>query len=201
MLTQIHKEQRRGKATSSEFHKLMGIKGLGKTGDTYALEKAIEIVFGIDEDERPPNYDMSIGIEREPLAFDFFKEKIALEFGTVELSEFIALGNNQGGTPDGIVNGKYPLETKCPQSKKYFSILRLGKDAIDEDWLIQLNHQMLLLGVGKGYFNIFTMYNGMPYHHFYEIERDMEMTEKMAVRLAEWVTIRDEHVKVLQSKI
>lgn len=199
MLTQTHKIQRAGRATSSEFHKLMGIKGLGKTGETYALEKAIEIVFGVDEDDSYESYDMAIGTEREPLAFDFFKEKIELEFGTVELSEFISLGENQGGTPDGKVNGKYPLETKCPKSNKYFSILRYGKDAIDEDWLIQINHQMLLMGVNKGYFNLFTIYNGVPYHHYYEIERDEKMIEKMKVRLDEWVKIRDEHVNALRS--
>ena len=35
-------KQREGRATASEIHKLMGIKGLGETGKTYAFEKAIE---------------------------------------------------------------------------------------------------------------------------------------------------------------
>jgi len=201
MLELSHKKQRAGLATSSEFHKLMGIKGLGKTGDTYAFEKAVEIVFGVDEDDNYESYDMAIGTEREPLAFDFFKEKIKLEFGTVELCDFIQLGLNTGGTPDGKVNSKYPLETKCPKSNKYFSILRYGLDAIDEDWLIQLNHQMLIMNVEKGYFNLFTIYNGLPYHHYYEIERNMEMTTKMVTRLEEWVKLRDEHVAALRSKL
>lgn len=201
MLTQTHKEQRRGKATSSEFHKLMGEKGLGETGNTYALEKAIEIVFGVDEDEGFESYDMAIGTEREPLAFDFFKEKIELEFGTVETCEFISLGENQGGTPDGKVNGKYPLETKCPKPENYFKILRYGIEKVDKNWIIQINHQMLLLGVGKGYFNAFTIYNGCPYHNFYEVNRDEAMIKKMIVRLDEWVKLRDEHVTVLKSKI
>mgnify|MGYP003473559635 FL=1 len=36
---------RKGVFTSSEAHKLLGIKGLGQTGETYALEKAIEIIL------------------------------------------------------------------------------------------------------------------------------------------------------------
>lgn len=200
MLTKIHKEQRRGRATSSEFHKLMGEKGLGETGNTYALEKAIEIVLGVDEDEGFESYDMAIGSEREPLAFDFFKEKIELEFGRVELCEFVELGLNQGGTPDGLVNGKFPLETKCPKPENYFKILRYGLEKVDKNWIIQLNHQMLLLGVGKGYFNTFTIYNGIPYHHFYEVIRDEAMVLKMQSRLNEWVKLRDEHVNVLKSK-
>lgn len=201
MLTQIHKEQRAGKATSSEFHKLMGEKGLGETGNTYALEKAIEIVFGVDEDEGYESYDMQRGSELEPIAFDFFREKIELEFHTLEPGKFIQLGENQGGTPDGIVSGKFPLETKCPKPDNYFKILRYGLDKVDKNWIIQLNHQMLLMGVNKGYFNPFTIRNGIPYHHYYEVIRDEKMIDKMKVRLDEWVKIRDEHVQILRSKL
>lgn len=201
MLTQIHKQQRAGRATSSEFHKLMGEKELGETGNTYALEKAVEIVFGVDEDEGYESYDMQRGTELEPIAFDFFKQKIELEFYTLEPGKFIELGANQGGTPDGIVNGKFPLETKCPKPDNYFKILRYGLDKVDKNWIIQLNHQMLLLGVNKGYFNPFTIRNGEAYHHFYEVHRDEKMIDKMKIRLNEWVKIRDEHVIDLRSKM
>jgi len=201
MLTQTHKEQRAGRATSSEFHKLMGEKGLGDTGNTYALEKAIEIVFGVDEDEGYESYDMQRGTELEPIAFDFFKQKIELEFYTVSPGYFIALGDNQGGTPDGIVSLKFPLETKCPSPDNYFKILRYGLEKVNKDWIIQINHQMLLCGVGKGYFNPFTIRNGIPYHHYYEVYRDEKLIDKMKLRLNEWVKIRDEHILDLRSKL
>ena len=35
-------EQRYGKFTSSEIHKLLGVRGLGETGKNYAIDKAIE---------------------------------------------------------------------------------------------------------------------------------------------------------------
>ena len=63
-------EARRGKFTSSEIHKLMGIKGLGKTGETYCFEKACEVVFGIDEDANFESFDMQRGTELEPYAFE-----------------------------------------------------------------------------------------------------------------------------------
>lgn len=201
MLTQIHKEQRRGKATSSEFHKLMGKQGLNQMGDTYALEKAIEIVFGVDEDEGYESYDMQLGTEREPLAFDFFKEKMELEFHTVKLGSFIALGENTGGTPDAEVDDLYPVETKCPKPENYFKILRYGLDAVDPNWLIQLQHQMWIKGADRGYFNPFTIYNGNPFHHYYEVKRDLSITDKMQNRLEEWVKLRDNHVEILHKKL
>lgn len=201
MLTLQHKEQRAGLATSSEFHKLMGEKGLGETGNTYAFEKAIEIVFGVNLDEGYESYDMAIGTEREPYAFDFLKQKLQLEFGTLEPGYFVSLGENQGGTPDAIWDGKFPVETKCPKAEKYFKILRYGVEKIDKEWLIQLNHQMVLLGVGKGIFNPFTIYNAEPFHHYHIIERDVKMVEKMESRLKEWVIIRDEHVDALRMAI
>lgn len=201
MLTQIHKQQRAGKATSSEFHKLMGEKGLGDTGNTYALEKAIEIVFGVNEEDGYESYDMQRGTELEPIAFDYFRQKMELNFETVIPGNFIQLEENQGGTPDGIVSGKYPLEIKCPKPEHYFKILRYGLEKVDKNWIIQVNHQMLLMDVNKAYFNPFTIYNSEAYHHYYEVNRDEKMIEKMKIRLIEWVKIRDEHVSILKSKL
>lgn len=200
MLTLEHKKLRAGKATSSEFHKLMGEKGLGDTGNTYALEKAIEIVFGVDEEEGYESFDMARGTELEPLAFEAFKQKIELEFGTLEHCTFYELGDNQGSSPDGLVNGLYPLETKCPKPEHYFKILRYGLDKVDKNWITQINHQMLCMDVGIGYFNPFTIYNAKPYHHYYEVKRDEKMVEKMKTRLDEWVKLRDEHVAILRSR-
>lgn len=194
-------EKRGGKATSSCISKILGVKGLGETGNTYAFEKAVEIVFGIDLDEGYTSYDMQIGIEREPLAFDAFKSKMELEFNTVETCDFFVLGNDTGGSPDGLVNSKFPLETKCPKPVKYFGILRYGLQECDKEWLQQLNHQMYVLGVEKGYLNLYTIYNGKPYNHFYLVERDEAIIKKIKERLPEWVKLRDEHVEILKQKL
>lgn len=201
MLELDHKKQRAGRATSSEFFKLMGIKGLNQLGNTYALEKAIELVYGVDESPGYESYDMVLGSEREPLAFEMFSESIALNFETIEPGRFFELGKDSGGTPDGIVNGKFPWENKSPKADKYFSILRYGIEALDPAWIIQLQHQMLSMDADKGYFNLFTIYNSRPYHHYYVIEKDNSLHDKMELRLKEWVPLRDEHVSILESKL
>jgi len=53
---------RLGKFTASEIHKLMGVKGLGETGKTYAFEKAIEQLYGLI-DENFVSFDMQIGFD------------------------------------------------------------------------------------------------------------------------------------------
>jgi len=200
MLTLEHKLQRKGKATSSDIHKIMGIQGLNKMGDTYALEKAIEIVFGIDQEDDFESYDMKIGSEREPLNFDIFKRKMELEFNKVEPAKFFELGLNTGSTPDGIVNGKDPLECKCQSSDHYFKLLRYGVDYIDPKWIFQMQHQMLVLGSDKAYFSPFTIFNSLPYQHDYIIPRDNKVTDLMIKRIDEWAKLRDQHVEILLTK-
>lgn len=179
----------------------MGIKGLGETGNTYAFEKAVEIVFGIDYEDGYVSYDMQVGIDREPYAFEAFKSKMELEFNTVETCDFFELGKDTGGSPDALVNGKYPAEFKCPKSVKYFRILRYGVEKLDKDWLLQVQHQIYVLGTDKGYISPYTIYNGKPYDHFYLIERHEETINKMKQRIDEWIHLRDEHVKILRSRL
>jgi hypothetical protein len=72
-------QQRLGKFTASEIYKLMGIKALGLTGQSYAFDKAVEELFGEVEDNFV-SYDMERGIELEPLAFAKFKELKSFDF-------------------------------------------------------------------------------------------------------------------------
>ena len=61
-------ENRKGKFTGSKIANLLGIKGLGKTGETYAFEQAVEKLYGRLEDSFL-SYDMQRGIDLETLAF------------------------------------------------------------------------------------------------------------------------------------
>ena len=67
-------DSRLGKFTASEIHKLLGVKGLGETGKTYAFEKACELVYGKDENDDFTSFDLKRGVELEPMAFRKFKE-------------------------------------------------------------------------------------------------------------------------------
>ena len=109
MLTEEQKQIRTGKFTGSEIHKLMGAKGLGKTGETYIYEKAAEFLTG---ERCIPEFSSATttwGNEKEPEAKAHLIAASRCEIiepGTIE-NEFIC------GTPDGVV-GDAILEIKCP---------------------------------------------------------------------------------------
>jgi putative phage-type endonuclease len=108
-------EQRRGKFTASNIYKLMGQKGLGKTGQSYIEEKVAESLGATIP--QASTYAMQRGIELEPEAIDAYCNKYD---ATVILQPFrIPKWCNQAGcSPDGIVKFKFRplrgLEIKCP---------------------------------------------------------------------------------------
>lgn len=192
------KQQRRGKFTSSEIHKLMGIKGLGKTGETYAFEKAIEIVEGIDENELN-TYDINRGIELEPYAFDQFNDVKKLDFISAETCGFIELNENEGSSPDGLVGLDSVLEIKCPRREKFYKIVAFGIDVVDDDYIYQVQHQMYVTDRKKSYFMNYIIELGVPKWHIIEINRDDSVIEKMKQRVSEAILLRDKYVELLKN--
>jgi len=115
------KQQRRGKFTASEIHKLMGIKGLGKTGETYIIEKVAE-ELGATMPE-VSTYAMQWGTETESYAKRFYSK--AFKCSVSEQPFIIAQWCDVAGcSPDGLVTewdeNNNPLQTrkglevKCP---------------------------------------------------------------------------------------
>src|ERR1019366_6140597 len=146
MTTEQH-ELRRGKFTGSEIIKILGIKGLGDTGDSYAFEKAVEIVFGIDEDAEEilsNNWDVKRGNELEPLAFRKFSELKSADFITVDKCQFFAHADNAGASPDGIVGTDAVLEIKCPKPNKLLKLMALGSSEIDKGYVAQMQMEMMV---------------------------------------------------------
>ena len=188
---------RKGRFTGSEIHLLMGIKGLGKTGEAYCFKKAIEVVYGLNEDERFTTFDMQRGIDLEPVAFAKFKELKGLDFKEVEECSFFAFGDNSGASPDGLVDKDAVLEIKCPKSEKFFNLVANGEGAIDKAYLHQMQCEMMCTNSQKAYFFNFLIHNGVEMHHTIEVERDEELIEKMKARIEEAVVIRDQYVKQL----
>lgn len=103
---------RRGKFTASEVYRLMGIKGLGETGETYIMEKVTEELGGtIPSIETAP---MEYGTLTEPFARAHFEKAMGM---TVELRPFFVAEwcGEAGYSPDGIiVETKQLIEIKCP---------------------------------------------------------------------------------------
>ena len=130
-LSKEQKEMRLGRFTGSEIHKLMGVKGFGKTGETYILEKAAEFLTG--EPIKPEFTAQSTqwGIDHELEARLYFEAATGTK---IKKSETLDNGLICG-TPDGIIDGdNCGFEIKCPFNSgnhlKNF-LMTIGSDLLD----------------------------------------------------------------------
>jgi putative phage-type endonuclease len=112
---------RRGKITSSEFHKILGD---GKVKETYLLEKIAEGMGGFAQPAGGPAIEW--GIELESTAIDVYTEKTGI---VVEKASFMPVNDYYGGSPDGIVTPDGIIEVKCP----YTTVKHLKHGLIKSD--------------------------------------------------------------------
>ena len=187
-------ELRRGRATASEIHKIMGIKGFGETGESYTFEKACEIVFGLPEEKETTNKDLIRGTELEPFAFAKFQEIKDNEFLDVTESEFILYNDYSGASPDGLVSDNSNLEIKCPQRNNFFKIIALGKDAIKKDYLYQMQFQMMATNTNKTYFFNYCIDKGIEMWHELQVFPDEKIIKKIDERLLMFFEKREEYI-------
>lgn len=190
--------QRKGKFTASEIYKIMGIKGLGDTGKTYAIDKSIEQLFG-EVEERFISYDMQVGIETEPLAFIKFSEIMGLNFISVENCGFFDFCDNSGASPDGLTSDGAIVEIKCPKASTFFKLV--ANNEINSNYYYQMQMQMMSTKRNKGYFFNYIIIEGTEYWHTIEVERDESVCEKIALRIPEAVSVKNEYIsKINQNK-
>jgi exodeoxyribonuclease (lambda-induced) len=179
---------RNGKFTASTIHKLLGARGLGQTGETYAIEKAIEQLYGqLEESYRGP--DMQRGVDLEPYAFNKFKEK------HLEASEafMYPYGEHAGASPDGVVGKDAILEIKCPRAVKFFKIVADGK--IDPEYIAQMQFQMLCSNSSKAYFFNYCVIDGQEFSHTIEVPRDEVMIDLIKERLDQAIAIKVDYIE------
>lgn len=191
--------QRLGRFTASQISQLMGVKGLGETGNTLAFEKAIEIVFGRDEAWNVETWDMKRGKDQEQEAFELFDKLKAQQFIEVQKASFFPLGTNSGASPDGLVGTDAVLEIKCPRPEKFFRIMKDGVSALDKSWTDQVQLEMKCTNSTKCYFFVFLKWQGKNLYHELEIEYDAERVELILERIEQAVIIRDEYVNELKT--
>jgi exodeoxyribonuclease (lambda-induced) len=189
-------EQRRGKFTASEIVKLLGVKGLGETGKSYAFDKAIEQLFG-EMEESFISYDMQRGIDLEPLAFAKFKEIKELEFIEVSNCGFFEYENEAGASPDGLVGEDAILEIKCPRSTTFFKLVATNE--IDSKYYAQMQLQMMATNRNKAHFFNYLVHEGMEYWHEIIIERDEVLCAKIEERIKEALEIKNEYINKLNT--
>ena len=187
-------DARSGRFTASRINELMGVKGLNKTGDSYAYEKAIEIVYGAS-DEDLSTFDMRRGVELEPVAFDLFSQKMGLEFVEVKKASFFPYGENAGASPDGLVGDDAVLEIKCPRHNKFFKVVKSSE--VEQVCYDQMQMQMLCTNSKKCYFVNFIIYNSKPLMNVKEVYRDEERINLIKSRIEEASVLRDEYVQYL----
>jgi hypothetical protein len=110
-LSKEQREMRLARFTGSEIHKLMGVKGFGKTGETYITEKVAEKLTGQPNKEEFTAASTQWGIDHELEAMLYFE---AATGSRLLKSETLDNGKITG-TPDGIGEGAdWGFEIKCP---------------------------------------------------------------------------------------
>ena len=188
--------QRYGKFTASEIYKLLGARGLGETGKTYAIDKAIEQLYG-QMNENFVSYDMQRGIEQEPLAFEKFKSIVSLDFLEVEKCGFFEDSEHSGSSPDGLVSDDGILEIKCPNSTNFFKVVATGE--IDPKYFAQMQHQMYCTNRSKAYFFNYLIHEGKEYYHLIIVNRDEDFIANMIDRIEEAVVIKNEYINLINN--
>ena len=182
-----------GKFTSSRISDLMGIKGIGKTGESYAKTKAIELFTG-SFDEGFSNLDTARGLELEPYAFNKAKEIFALELKKVYESRIIQYDSNNASTPDGFINEDTVLEIKCPRQGKVLDFIAEGVSALDKNWIDQVQHQMMCSKRDYAVIFLYCIINGDEVYHYDTINRDDLRIQLMIERVGEAANFRDNYL-------
>lgn len=194
-------EIRKGRFTASDIVRLLGketLKSTKQSIDSYAFEKAVEVVYGLEDTEDEfLSKDLQRGIEQEPLAFDKFKELKQLDFLDVKECVFFPYGEHAGASPDGLVDDDAILEIKCPRRNKFYKILANGESEIDFKYIAQMQHQMLCTKSKRAHFFNYLIDNGKEYWHEIIIERDEEMIDLIKERIKQATEIKKDYIKKL----
>lgn len=190
-------KEREGRFTASKINRLLGKESLARTKqsiDTYAFEKAIETLYGREEDTYISE-DMQRGISHEPLAFSLFKDLKSYEFLDVKEVGFYKFGDHAGASPDGLVSDNSNLEIKCPRRNKFFKIVANGISEVDKDYIAQQQMQMLCTGTEKSYFLNYYLENNIQYWHEIIIERDEKMIDLIKHRIVTATEIKLDYIE------
>tara|TARA_R110000851_G_scaffold251691_1_gene404206 strand:+ start:464 stop:1087 length:624 start_codon:yes stop_codon:yes gene_type:complete len=190
-------KQREGRFTASQISRLLGKETLARTKqsiDTYAFEKAIETIYGREEDTYVSE-DMQRGINQEPLAFALFKDLKGYEFLSVKEVGFYKFDEHAGASPDGQVSDNSNLEIKCPRRNKFFKIVANGINEVDFSYIAQMQMQMMCTNTEKSYFLNYYLENSIQYWHEIVIERDEELINLIKERVVMATEIKLEYMK------
>jgi len=187
---------RLGKATSSNFSKIMANNGkaFGIPAVEYAQKVALEMVTGMrDESNSYSNAFMERGHELEPIAKELYEIE---NFCQVTNGGFNDCGRI-GDSPDGNVGEKGCIEIKCVIPNTQWK--RIKKGGIDPAYKWQIQGH---LEYGQKEWCDFISYcPEMPEKkqlHVYRVYRDEEMISDMKDRVGKFLMEVDKNVELLK---
>lgn len=179
-------KMREGRFTASQISRLLGketLKTTQKSINTYAMESAIDEVFGREPEMEFLPKDMQRGVDLEPLAFKKFAELMEEEFVDVVECGFYPFGEHAGASPDGLVGDTSILEIKCPQRAKFFKYVINGADEIALNYMAQMQMQMFCTDTNLCYFMNYIIDKGQESWHIIEVQRDEDMINLIKERI------------------
>lgn len=189
--------------TSSNIDSLL-LNGRGKDEIglgfyTYIYETVENELYG--EEDLFDNFDMQRGRELEPIAFQYYKEKMAMDFIEVTDCGFFTFGDHEGSSPDALIGDDTVGEIKAPKRRKFFDIVKKGIAAVDKKWQIQIQHQMRVTGRYKGVFIFIylTPENDILLHTI-EVDRDEAIQEQFEKRLPIAIKEKEDYKQYLINK-
>lgn len=194
---------RESRFTASDIIRLLGKEGLKMTNQSielYAFEKAVEELYGKDEEETFVSFDMMRGIEQEPLAFQKFKDIKELDFIEVKECSFFPYGSHAGASPDGLVGETGILEIKNPKRVKFFKQIVEGIEGIDAKYIAQMQMQMLCTNSDHGYFFNYLIDNGQEFWHEIFVPRDEAMIDLIKSRLDIAIELKNDFIEKLNAQ-
>ena len=134
---------RMGKATASQFHRIVTPKKLqlASAAQGYACELACQLL-GVASPQPVPSWDMEQGTEREPWAIEEYEVLHGVEVrrvGFVMPDETCGYGCS----PDGFIGDDGLIEVKCPKAETFMGY---AVDGVDSDYLLQVQGQLWITG-------------------------------------------------------
>ena len=189
-----------GMFSASAIFKLMSVRGFGKTGETYILEKVTEQLTGLWEEIFGAALDW--GNKLEPYAKEHYCKVFKVELLNPAWKKIC---EHSGVSPDGIIKGsKKGIEIKCPYNRiNHTKNLLLKNQAefktLRPEYYWQIQMQMLAYKFDVWDFvSYHPEFNGANKMFVLEVKRDESDQTFLKQRLAEAIVIKLNHLNSLK---
>lgn len=190
---------REGKITGTSVKTILGKWSDKKTQDAIrnlSMKLAIEAVHGMIESDYV-SYDMQVGIDNEPSAFNRLSEHLALDFIELNKIGFIECSDHIGVSPDGLSNNGRGAEIKCPNVETYYKYVIT--EETNKDYYKQMQHQMFCGDLDAVYYFNYCAHKGKEYSTLKVVGRDEDMIALISERCDIVTELKLKNIEKLKS--